>query len=309
MLKREYLTADNQYRLFLNNNYDDGIATKVREHKNNKYVNIDSYVNTTLTTKLQRFKYVSHLKTKSNHCHVLLINSSNESSIYDESSIYEMNVENSSIDIKLFPLKDKKQVRFLTDYLGMTITNKDTFKDYLEPIIRNSVKSISSLVHFDVEINKHFLLVLILDGNNTVHLFCFDLVNNDDGNFTYWNSIGMNWNSIGMNWNKSFDECISCSLCYEHDYEESNLLMNVFIQNSVTKKYMVNSIRFEVSDVHITATNKHTPKLTVHDTLIGGKVVQTVDELQLVLHSSYYSPSENRLVHRVIDKQKNKQFK
>ena len=26
MLKREYLTADNQYRLFLNNNYDDGIA-------------------------------------------------------------------------------------------------------------------------------------------------------------------------------------------------------------------------------------------------------------------------------------------
>lgn len=298
MLKREYLTADNQYRLFLNNNYDDGIATKVREHKNDKYVNIDSYVNTTLTTKLQRFKYVSHLKTKSNHCHVLLINSSNES------SIYEMNVENSSIDIKLFPLKDKKQVRFLTDYLGMTISNKDIFKEYLEPIITNSVKSISSLVHFDVEINKHFLLVLILDGNNTVHLFCFDLVNNDDGNFTYWN--------------KYFDEGISCSLCYEHDYEEGNLLMNVFIlQNSVTKKYMVNSIRFEVSDIHITATNKHTPKLTVHDnsdTLIGGppiggEVVQTVDELQLVLHSSYYSPSENRLVHRVIDKQKNKQFK
>ena len=88
-MKKEYLTADNEYQLFLNNNYDDGIATKAREHKNDKYNNIDNYVNNTLTSKTQKFKYVSHLKTKSNHCHVLLINSSNES------SIYEMNVENS----------------------------------------------------------------------------------------------------------------------------------------------------------------------------------------------------------------------
>ena len=290
MMKKEYLTADNEYQLFLNNNYDDGIATKAREHKNDKYINIDNYVNNTLTSKTQKFKYISHLKTKSTHCHVLL-----------NGLVYEMNVDTTSIDIKLFPLSDKKQVSFLTDYLGMSINNKDIFKDYLEPIITNNVKSFSSLVHYDVDSNKHFLLILLLDGNNTIHLFCFDVVNNDEGNFTYWKkSYG------GVN-----DDCISCSLCYEHEYEKSNLLMNVFIQNSDTKEYLVKSIRFEVSDFHIVATNKHTPILTIFDGIggIGGEVLQTVEELQLILHSSYYSPSENRLIHRVIDKQKNRQYK
>ena len=288
MMKKEYLTADNEYRLFLNNNYDDGIATKAREHKNLKYINIDNYVNNTLTSKTQKFKYISHLKTKSTHCHVLL-----------NGLVYEMNVDNTSIDIKLFPLSDKKQVSFLTDYLGMSINNKDIFKDYLEPIITNNVKSFSSLVHYDVDSNKHFLLILLLDGNNGIHLFCFDVVNNDDGNFTYWNK-----SYDGVN-----DDCISCSLCYEHEYDESNLLMNTFIQNSDTKEYLVKSIRFEVSDFHIVATNKHTPKLTIFDGELEGKVIQTVEELQLILHSSYYSPSENRLIHRVIDKQKNRQYK
>jgi len=287
MMKKEYLTADNEYRLFLNNNYDDGIASKVREHKNDKYINIDNYVNNTLTSKTQKFKYISHLKTKTTHCHVLL-----------NGLVYEMNVDTTSIDIKLFPLSDNKQVSFLTDYLGMSINNKDIFKDYLEPIITNNVKSFSSLVHYDVDSNKHFLLILLLDGNNTNHLFCFDVVNNDEGNFTYWNkSYG------GIN-----DDYISSSLCYEHEYGESNLLMNTFIQYSGTE-YYVNSIRFEVSDFHIVATNKHTPKLTIFDGELEGKVIQTVEELQLILHSSYYSPSENRLIHRVIDKQKNRQYK
>ena len=287
MMKKEYLTADNEYRLFLNNNYDDGIATKVREHKNEKYINIDNYVNNTLTSKTQKFKYISHLKTKTTHCHVLL-----------NGLVYEMNVDTTSIDIKLFPLSDKKQVSFLTDYLGMSINNKDIFKDYLEPIITNNVKSFSSLVHYDVDSNKHFLLILLLDGNNTNHLFCFDVVNNDEGNFTYWNkSYG------GIN-----DDCNSSSLCYEHEYGESNLLMNTFIQYSGTE-YYVNSIRFEVSDFHIVATNKHTPILTIFAGELEGKVIQTVEELQLILHSSYYSPSENRLIHRVIDKQKNRQYK
>ena len=287
MMKKEYLTADNEYQLFLNNNYDDGIATKAREHKNLKYINIDNYVNNTLTSKTQKFKYISHLKTKTTHCHVLL-----------NGLVYEMNVDTTSNDIKLFPLSDKKQVSFLTEFLGMSINNKGFFKDFLEPIITNNVKSFSSLVHYDVDSNKHFLLILLLDGNNTIHLFCFDVVNNDEGNFTYWNkSYG------GGN-----DDCISCSLCYEHEYDESNLLMNTFIQNSDTKEYLVKSIRFEVLDFHIVATNKHTPILNIFDG-IGGEVVQTVEELQLILHSSYYSPSENRLVHRVIDKQKNRQFK
>ena len=64
MMKKEYLTVDNKYQLFLNNNYDDGIASKVREHKNNKYNNIDNYVNNVLTNKTQKFNYISHLKTK-----------------------------------------------------------------------------------------------------------------------------------------------------------------------------------------------------------------------------------------------------
>ena len=283
-MKPEYLTPDNQYRLFLNNSYDDTIAPKAREHKNDKYVNIDSYVNNTLTTKLQRFKYVSHIKSKSTHCHVL----------YD-GKVHEMSVENASLDIKLTPLSDKKQVILITEEMGMTINNKDIFKGHLEPIITNSIKSISSLVHHDVNSTRDYLLIFILEGNNGIHLFCFD-VNGDDGNFAYWKSLN--------------DNCISVSLCYEQDYEESNLLMNTFIQNTDDKQYRVNSLRFDVSDVHITATNKHTPKITIYeDSLIGDDVLQTVEELQLILHSSYYSPSENRLVHRVVDKMKNKQFR
>ncbi len=284
-MKPEYLTPDNQYRLFLNNSYDDTIATKAREHKNDKYVNIDSYMNNTLTTKLQRFKYVSHLKTKSSHCHIL----------YD-GKVHEMSVENASLDIKLTPLSDKKQVILITEEMGMTINNKDIFKGHLEPIITNSIKSISSLVHHDVNSDRDYLLIFILDGNNGIHLFCFDV----NGDFAYWES-----SFEGVN-----DDCISVSLCYEQDYEESNLLMNTFIQNTDDKQYRVNSLRFDVSDVHITATNKHTPKITVYeDNLIGDDVLQTVEELQLILHSSYFSPSENRLVHRVVDKMKNQQFK
>ena len=180
-----------------------------------------------------------------------------------------MNVDTTSIDIKLFPLSDNKQVSFLTDYLRMSINNKDFFKDSLEPIITNNVKSFSSLVHYDVDSNKHFLLILLLDGNNGIHLFSFDMMkDSDDGDyiFTYWkNSYG------GVN-----DDCISCSLCYEHEYEKSNLLMNVFIQNSDTKEYLVKSIRFGASDFHIVATNKHTPILTIFNGVLDGKVIQDV---------------------------------
>lgn len=99
---------------------------------------------------------------------------------------------------------------------------------------------------------------------------------------------------------------ISSSMCYEEDFYTSYLLINYQYKDS-NNKIVVETRRVNVTIDKDILTNDE----TVNYILLDDKIQQTFDTVNpsCILHSSFYNDELHRLVHRLLDKSKNRGYK
>lgn len=188
-----------------------------------------------------------------------------------QSSILEIKFNAKEQDIELTDILLGTKYKLMNFLYGETVKKK--LKDLYGSF--GAILSIGVIcLKFPDE--KDVLTFAILDSNNKVHLF----------------SVNVLYGTVFV---KSYDveQCQGISLCYEGDYKESYALLNVFVRTA--KGHEMKSQRFDIGLDGITLENEITTEMTA--------IPESV-----LLHSSYYSEIENRLVHRMIDKVKNPRF-
>ena len=188
-----------------------------------------------------------------------------------QSSILEIRFNDKEQDIEMI------DVLLGTKYKLMNFLYGETVKKKLKELYGSfgAILSIGAIC-LKFPVDKDVMTFAVLDSNNKVHLFSVNVSNATAFVKTY-----------------VVEHCQGISLCYESDYKESYALLNVFVKTS--KGHEMKSQRFVIGLEGLTLESEIVTQMSV--------IPETV-----LLHSSYYSEKENRLVHRMIDKVKNPRF-